>query len=355
MQILMRSVAARSKRKNTHVDRGAAAARKLQIGSINMKSLLIAAVTAVCATAAWAQDVPVIRAAVLKIGTVNWELATITETGLDEQFGFKLDVQPYADNGATRIAVEGGEADMAVADWIWVARQRAAGKDYVFVPYSKAVGGLVVPVDSPAQTLADLADGKIGIAGGPLDKSWLILRAYAEQEYGFDLKADTEQVFGAPPLIFKTALGGELAGAINFWHFLAKMKAGGMRELISVEAAGRSLGLDPNTPLLGYYFKESFLEENPDIAQAFFDASRAAKDVLATNDAAWEVIRPRMNASSDAQFDQLKADWIKGIPDREPVNAAAVGAMLSLMADIGGPELVGTATTLPDGLFADVK
>lgn len=321
-----------------------------------MRKTVIALITGiVCATSVLADDLPVIRAAVLKIGTVNWELATITENGLDAANGFTLDVQPFADNGATRIAVEGGEADMAVADWIWVARQRAAGKDYVFVPYSRAVGGIVVPQDSEARSLKDLAGGKIGIAGGPLDKSWLILRAYAQQEYGVDLKADTEQVFGAPPLIFKNGMGGEVDGAINFWHFLAKMKAAGMRELISVETAGDALGLDTNTPLLGYYFKESFLEENPNIAQAFFNASRAAKDKLASDDAAWEAIRPRMNAQSDAQFEQLKTDWINGIPDRAPVDAAAVDKMLSLMADLGGRELVGDATSVPDGLFADVE
>lgn len=60
---------------------------------------------------------------------------------------------------------------MAVADWIWVARQRAAGKPYVFLPYSRAVGGVVVPSGSNAETLADLSGQKIGIAGGPLDKS----------------------------------------------------------------------------------------------------------------------------------------------------------------------------------------
>ncbi|MEM8728668.1 MAG: ABC transporter substrate-binding protein [Pseudomonadota bacterium] len=320
-----------------------------------MRQVLIIAVAWICATASWAEDLPVIRAAVLKIGTVNWELATITENGLDEQFGFQLDVQPFADNGATRIAVEGGEADMAVADWIWVARQRAAGKDYVFVPYSKAVGGLVVPDSSKAQTLADLADGKVGIAGGPLDKSWLILRAYAQQEYGFDLKGETEQVFGAPPLIFKTALSDDLDGAINFWHFLAKMKSDGMRELISVETAGQALGLDTNTPLLGYYFKESFLDENPGLVQGFFEASRAAKDKLATDPEAWTAIRPRMNAASQAQYDQLKADWIKGIPDRGPIDTEAAARMLSLMAQLGGAELVGAATTLPPGLFANVE
>lgn len=302
-----------------------------------------------------ANDLPVIRAAVLKIGTVNWELATITDNALDRENGFVLDVQPFADNGATRIAVEGGEADMAVADWIWVARQRAAGKDYVFIPYSRAVGGLVVPQGSAARTLKDLEGGKIGIAGGPLDKSWLILRAYAQQEYGFDLKAGTEQVFGAPPLIFKSALNDDYAGAINFWHFLAKSKAAGMKELISVEQAGAALGLDTDTPLLGYYMKESFLAEHPGLAQSFFEASRAAKNTLASSDAAWVAIRPRMNAQTDAQFDQLRADWIAGIPARGPVNADAAEKMLTLMRGLGGPDLVGPATAMPPGLFADVK
>ncbi len=114
----------------------------------------------VTSTAAPAQDLTSVRAAVLQIGTVNWELSTIIDKGLDEKYGFELEMQPYADNGATRVAVEGGEADIAVADWIWVARQRAAGKDYVFIPYSKAVGGVVVPDDSPAETLKDLAGGQ---------------------------------------------------------------------------------------------------------------------------------------------------------------------------------------------------
>ncbi|NIY97578.1 MAG: ABC transporter substrate-binding protein [Rhodobacteraceae bacterium] len=317
----------------------------------------VAALVAGCVIAAGAvaQDLPVIRAATLKIGTVNWELSTITGMGLDEKHGFHLEMQPYADNGATRIAVEGDEADMAVADWIWVARQRAEGRDYVVIPYSRAVGGLVVPQDSGAETLRDIAGGKIGIAGGPLDKSWLILRAYAAQEYDMDLKAETEQVFGAPPLIFKSGLGGDYAGAINFWHFLAKMKAEGMRELVSVETAAEALGLDPDVPLLGYYFKSSFFEANPGLAQAFYEASREAKDLLSGDDAAWEALRPQMNAGSDAEFEQLRTDWIAGIPARGPVDGAAADKLLSLMADLGGAELVGSATSLPEGLFVEVQ
>lgn len=298
-----------------------------------------------------AEDLPQLRVAVLKIGTVNWELETIKRLELDKQNGFELVVQGYAGNDATRIAFAGGEADVVVADWIWTARQRADGKDYTTFPYSTAVGGLVVSKDSSAQSLADLKDTKIGIAGGPLDKSWLILRAYTQQEYGFDLKANTEQVFGAPPLIFKSGLSGDVDGAINFWHFMAKMKAAGLRQIISVSDAAEALGLDPRTPLLGYVMTDEFVAGSPDIAKGFFTASRAAKTVLAEDNAAWDALRPIMNAKSDGQFATLRTDWRAGIPAEGAVDTAAVGKFLSVMSDLGGEKLVGKASTLPDGTF----
>lgn len=302
------------------------------------------------ATAALAET-PVLRAAVLKFGTVNWELDVIGHNGLDTANGFKLEVQGVAGGSAAQVAFQGGEADVIVSDWLWVARQRAAGKDFVFIPYSKAVGGVLVPEGSQAETLADLKGGKIGIAGGPLDKSWLILQAYAAKEYGFDLKADTEQVFGAPPLIFKTGLGGDLAGAINFWHFMAKMEAGGMRKLVDVSEAAEALGLDPETPLLGYVVKGALLRENPELVQGLAAASRAAKEILAGDDAEWARLRPRMNAKTDAQFQGLVAGFRAGIPAPGPVDEAAAAQMLRLMAELGGADLIGDATDLPEGVF----
>lgn len=316
-----------------------------------MKSLLGGALALGMTTCAALAETPVLRAAVLKFGTVNWELDTIKHYGLDTENGFTLDVSGVASGSAGQIAFQGGETDVIVSDWLWVARQRAAGKDYVFIPYSKAVGGVMVPKDSTAQTLADLDGKKIGIAGGPLDKSWLILQAYAQQELGMDLKGQTEQVFGAPPLVFKTALGGETDAAINFWHFMAKMEAAGMRKLIDVADAARSLGLDPDTPLLGYVVKGEMLRDNPDLVKGLAAASRAAKDKLATDPAAFERLRERMNAKTDAQFDALKAGFIAGIPNKGRVDEAAADKMLRLMAQLGGEDLLGSATSLPEGLF----
>lgn len=318
--------------------------------NLNRLAAAVAALVAL-AGAVFAQDLPQLRAALLKTGTVNWEIATIKANGFDTANGFDLLVQDYADNAATRIALEGGEADVVVADWIWVAMMRAEGKDFVFLPYSRAVGSLVVRDDSGIASLSDLKGKKIGVAGGPLDKSWLILRAYAEKQHGMDLAAETEQVFGAPPLIFKAGLDGETAGAVNFWHFLAKMKAKGMHDLVTVTEAATALGLDPDTPLLGYVLKDDYVAAHPEVAQGLARAAAAAKEKLRTDDTAWDAIRPMMNAEDDAEFAALVEGYRAGIPSGAPVDEAAADRFLRLMAELGGEELVGKATTLPAGVF----
>jgi len=322
---------------------------------MSIRHLLGALAVVVLAVQAQAADLPQMRAAMLATGTVNWEIATIKGNGFDTANGFDFAVTDYADNGATRVAFEGGEADVVVADWIWVAQQRAAGRDYVFIPYSRAVGGLMVKADSGIAALPDLAGKKIGIAGGPLDKSWLILRAYAQQEYGMDLAGQTEQVFGAPPLIFKSALDGQTEGAINFWHFLAKMKAQGMVELVSTTDAAVALGLDPDTPLLGYVLKGEYFAANPEVVAGLYRASRAAKDLLASDDAVWDRLRPMMNAETDADFVALRDGYRDGIPGSAPVNVASADKFLQIMAELGGEDLVGKATSLPPGLFLDLR
>lgn len=320
---------------------------------MRISTIIVGLLTLVMTMAAASAETPALRVAVLKFGTVNWELDTISHHGLDAAEGFALDVQGVASSSAAQIAFQGGQADVIVSDWLWVARQRAAGRDMIFIPYSKAVGGLMVPDDSDVQGLADLKGGKIGIAGGPLDKSWLILRAYSEKTLGFDLKAETEQVFGAPPLIFKAALDGDLAGAINFWHFMAKMETAGMRKLIDISDAARDLGLDPETPLLGYVVKGDLLRNDPDLVHGLARASFAAKDILARDDAEWDRLRDHMNARSDAAFEALKAGFRAGIPVSQAIDREAAARMLELMYRLGGADLLGQASTLPDGIFLD--
>jgi NitT/TauT family transport system substrate-binding protein len=297
---------------------------------------------------AWSNDLPTIRLGALAYGTVNWELDTIKNNKLDEKHGFALEVVPMGGGSASDIAFLGGEIDVMVSDVIWAAAQRAEGRDLKFIPYSTAVGGIMVKADSGITSLKDLKGKRIGIAGGPLDKSWLILQAYAKQQGLLDLKVDTKQEYGAPPLMFKAAMTGDIDGVINFWHFQAKAKAAGLKEIISVQDAAKSLGLDPSVPLLGYIVNGKM---DAKLSQGLFAASRDAKAMLGSDDAAFDAIKKRMKPKNDAQYEALKAGFRAGIPASATVDTEAIDKTLQMMAKLGGPDLVGKATTLPDDLF----
>ena len=305
--------------------------------------------------AAAEEPLPEITVGTLEGGTVTWELETIRAHGLDRAHGFTLNLLALAGNPATHVAMHGAEVDSIVSDWLWVAQQRAAGADYVFLPYSTAVGGLMVPGDSAVQGLADLEGQTIGIGGSPVDKSWLILRAWSMTEQGRnggrDLADTTRQLFGAAPIILNVFETGEVAAAVNLWHFQARMEAGGARELVDVVTAARDLGLDPDTPLLGYVLRDSWIQANPQAARGLAAASAEAKRILSTDDSAWEDLRPIMNAESEAEFAALRDRWRAGIPSARGVDPAAAQRMFALMAELGGEELTGGLTELPEGLF----
>ena len=172
------------------------------------RCLLIAAAFCGFALAFSPAAAETVRIGVLKFGTVAWELDVIKAHGLDEAEGIDVEVVGLAGKDATSVALQAGKVDMIVTDWIWVSRQRAAGAGFTFVPYSTAVGALMVPPDSPIRTLPDLKGKRLGIAGGPADKSWLLIRALARERHGMDLAAEADAVFGTPPLLNEQILLG---------------------------------------------------------------------------------------------------------------------------------------------------
>lgn len=293
-----------------------------------------------------------IRVGALKFGTVNWRLNVIQEQGLAKAQGVDLEVVPLASSGAANVALQGGGADIIVSDWLYVARQRGSGQDLGFAPYSLAVGELMVHPDAGIHSLADLEGKRLGVAGGPLDKSWLLLRAYSQQTQGFDLQDKLEPNFAAPPLLNELVLSGELPATLNFWHFTARLEAAGMQPLISVAEILPALGVEVPVPLLGWVFHGDWAEANREALEGFLRADQEAAVLMRDDDALWEGLRPLMKAEDDVTFEVLKRAYRAGIPgefgDAEREAAAQV---YGILAEIGGPELVGEATTLPDGTF----
>ena len=98
-----------------------------------------------------------LRIATLKFGTVNWLLDTMAAEGLDARHGVAVERVEFAAPQALTVALQAGEVDLIVSDWLWAMRQRSQGERLAFAPYSSALGALMAPHDGPIRDVADLA------------------------------------------------------------------------------------------------------------------------------------------------------------------------------------------------------
>jgi NitT/TauT family transport system substrate-binding protein len=293
-----------------------------------------------------------IRVGVLEFGTVNWELDVINHHQLDQKAGFSLEITRLGSKNATAVALQSGAVDMIVTDYIWVARQRTRGSELVFYPHSNALGAVMVNPRANIASLSDLAGRELGIAGGPVDKSWLLLQAYHRQQGGDNLADILEPRFAAPPLLNKLVERGDLPAALNFWHYSARLSAQGMQQLLSMREVLESLGIERRVAMIGWVFDENWARKNLSLVNAFLDAMRDAKRLLNDSDDEWKRLAPMVRSENEPMLNALRDAYREGIPSsfNEQDRAAAIN-LYSILAELGGQRLVGNAREIPAGLF----
>lgn len=314
-----------------------------------MKLRFLAFLAAAClvSTAAAADS---LRVGLVSFGTAAWEIDTLRRHGLDHDLGVALTTVELADPAAGEIALQARGVDAIVTDWLWVSRQRHAGQHIVFVPHSTSIGEILVPADSPLKKLSDLPGKKLGVAGGPLDKSWLLLRAYSRQALGGDIADKAEVQFGAPPLLSQELVKGRLDAALTFWPFAARLETQGFRRLAAMTEVMQGLGFPQPVPMLGYAFSESWIVAHPDAARRFIEALAKA-DRLMARDEEWTALQPLTGAQDDATLAALHRRFQAGVVYDPKSGAAEAGKLYDLLASVGGPGLTGGAPDIAPGTF----
>jgi NitT/TauT family transport system substrate-binding protein len=294
----------------------------------------------------------VVRLGVLQFGTVQWVADVMQRHALDRQHDFMLRTVTLANTDAGRVALMAGAADVVVSDWFFVANQRVAGTKLVFAPFSSSTGGVMVPGPSSIRSLDDLRGRKLGVAGGPLDKSWLVVRAAAQRLVGIDLATASAPVYAAPPLLRAKLEQGELDATLTYWNFAAQLEAAGCREIISVADCARALGLVSPFAMVGFVFRQEWAEQNIGQVNGFLAAAAAAESMLARSGTEWERIRPLMQAENEALFQNLRRRFLDGIAPisaREEQQAAT--QLFEVLLHTGGTAATGGLERLPEGVF----
>jgi len=308
-----------------------------------------AMITLAAQTSATAADR--IRVAVQRTGTLAWELDVIRTHGLDRKLDLAIDAVELASTEAGKVALKGGSADLMLSDWLWVARERSLGDDLVFYPASSTLGAVMVPAQSPIREIIDLTGRKLAVAGGPLDKSWLLLQALARRS-GLDLKKQATLVYGAPPLLSEKALQGETDATLTFWNFCADLESKGHKRAIAMDHVVKSLGAKGPVALVGYTFDGAWAARNGSTVERFLAAARQAKDILASSQAEWQRLAPRMRVTDANALAIYRQRYGEGIVRRSLAEEEAdARALYRVLAEIGGTELVGPARELAAGTF----
>ena len=263
---------------------------------------------------AQADELPTLKLSVLQYGTAHWELDHIQRTGLDHQAGFALDVRLVANLPASRIAVSSGDVQGAVVDLTWTQASFAAGERFRYVPYSSQIGNVLATPEIRIDSLEDLRGKRIGVAGGPDSKGWIILNE-AAQRRGIDLVREASVQYAAPPLLNQALLRGQMDVLVTFWNFAAELTAeDSAYTAVDMQALMQELGLEPQLPILGYAFRESWAQGNEELLERFVTAITTAKEQLASEPQHWEALRPLMRIRDEAHFDALRQGFIEGTP-----------------------------------------
>jgi NitT/TauT family transport system substrate-binding protein len=296
-----------------------------------------------------------IRIGVQASGTLEWELSALQDDPQAKSADFQLEIQHVANAEAGKIALQSGAVDMIVSDWIWVSSLRATGADFTFYPYSNTSGALVVAEKSPIHSIKDLKGKRLGIAGGELDKNWLLLQALAQKEQ-LDLNASVEKTFGAPPLINEQIKQNRVDAVLNYWHFAARLEAQGYRQIIDGKGILKGLGIAENVPSIGYVFKQSWAENHKLAVNNFFKASKQAKNHLCTSDAPWQKIIPLIQTDDVPTQAKLRQRYCEGgiehWGEQEQQAAARVYTMLRTLSN---NQLTGKSAYLQPGTFWSIQ
>jgi NitT/TauT family transport system substrate-binding protein len=292
-----------------------------------------------------------VRLAVQKTGTLAWEIDVARRHGLDSAAGIAIASTELASPEAGKIALRSGTVDVIVADWLWVSRERSLGANLVFYPYSSTLGAVMVPGPSSIKSLADLKGRKLAVAGGPIDKSWLLLQGAMKLE-GIDLKNEAAIAYGAPVLLAEKTRQGEMDATLNYWNICAGLEAVGFRRIAGIEDILPKLGAKGRTAMLGYVFDGNWAARNRDRIARFIDVTRKSKDILATSDTEWDRIAPLVGAADQSTLQTYRKRYREGIPHRSIGDEEDdARALYRVLERVGGRELVGPASDLAPGTF----
>ena len=273
------------------------------------------------------------------------------EKGIDVKHGFNVDILDTSQIGDALVALRSGDADIGSSGIFDFLRQQQAGLDATAFNFAYNFGNpILVPSDSPYETLDDLRGLKIGVLD-PNEVGALTFRAVSNKLFGFDLAEEAELVGAAPFLLLEFLDSGDFDATFTFGSFaFPRVKDGSLREIMTTPGALAELGIE--VPLVVWMVTDDWREEHGDEGVLRF---KAMLDEVLINmlidDAGWEVYADSAGVAlrDRREFIDTFRTYLRPIWGPEVV--AAIQEFTDAMLELVDAEFVGVETVDPDAFF----
>lgn len=279
------------------------------------------------------------------IGTV---VAVIENRALDEQCG--IDIQPqYFSPDAVQIALLSGRTDTAFFGYnSWAKSEEAQTRLSLLAPLQTEHSSLIVPEDSPVQSLEDLRGQRIAMLPpvSAQHQHFAELTALA----GMNLNEDFQPVTGPPPAIEAFLQRGEVDAALVFEPNATNLlRGGGYRAVFRLNEEYQRVTGAP-LHMLAVTANSRWLEDHGQEAECVVTAVREATRLLAEDPATFESVRSNVEAENDQHLSQIAENL-----GRIYVTEDAQQAEPEIRAQLEEAHRFGVIPGVPDQIFTPTQ
>ena len=125
-----------------------------------------------------------------------------------------------------------------------------------------------------------------------------------------------------------------------------------MTRKLGVDQVLSLLGIEPAPPLIGFVWNEDAVAERGELVSGFAKSVREASALLASDEAEWDRLRPKMKAKTDTEFTLLRDYYRAGIvSDWTAADTEAARALHQALIGIGGQAYRNTSGPFDPALF----
>jgi len=255
-------------------------------------SAILAGLTAAALSAtAWAQEPVKIRLGDPAQSLNAIAAQTMIKQGFDRKHGIAVQYVTYPTLDGLFTAIRGKDVEIGFGGWTAFAQFRSKGAPITMIfPVGRGVSlDVLVPVNSPAKSLADLKGKRIGSYAGAAGTATVLLRVVTTKFFGYDPgKTDHLQYAGAtllPELLEK----GSLDAILLFDPIAVRALASGKFRIVANLPAIYKEKIGADFLWIGYATNDDVIAKHPEALKAF---NRAWVESVAYVKAHPEVFEP---------------------------------------------------------------